>query len=232
MEEYRSPDGGCMRRKFVPIIEKMLGQILVERNIISPMQLQTALDRQKRQKEKCKYIGEILFEMGVSQKWINEALDNYGKRKPIGQIFLDLKILTPEQLQKALEKQNQLAKMAIRRLLGKLLIEMKYITYDENMNVLSKHFIMPIVSLRGFFLLSSLQRAIGEAYAQKHQIVVLDDYAARIKLAFAEPNPFIMDELSRGFAAEKTVEFYLANPLEVDYCLRNKFDPFSASHYR
>jgi hypothetical protein len=221
-----------MRREFVPITEKTLGQILVERNIISPTQLQTALDRQKRQKGKYKYIGEILFEMGVSQKQINESLDIYGKRKPMGQIFLDLKILTPEQLQKALEKQNQLAKMAIRKPLGKLLIEMKYITYEEYLDVLSKHFNMPIVSLGGFFLSSSLQRAIGAAYAQKHQIVVLDDYAARIKLAFAEPNPLIMDEISRSFSREKRVEFYLANPSEVDSCLRKKFDPFSASHYR
>jgi hypothetical protein len=103
----------------------------------------------------------------------------------------------------------------------------KYITYDEYMDVLSKHFNMPIVSLRGFSLSSSLQRAIGEAYAQKHQIVVLDDYAARIKLVFAEPNPFIMDELSRGFPPEKRVEFYLANPFEVDYCLRKRFDPLN-----
>ena len=84
-----------MRRNFIPIIEKMLGQILVERNIISPRHLQMALDRQKKQTGKYKYIGEILIEMGIPQEKINEALDVYDKRKPIGQIFLDLKIITP-----------------------------------------------------------------------------------------------------------------------------------------
>ena len=88
-----------MRKNFNAAIEKMLGQILVERNIISPMQLQVALDRQKKQKGKYKYIGEILIEMGIPQEKINEALDLYHKRKPIGQILLDLKIITPDQLQ-------------------------------------------------------------------------------------------------------------------------------------
>jgi len=87
-----------MRRNFNPIVEKMLGQILVERNIISPRHLQMALDRQKREKGKFKYIGEILIEMGIPQETINETLDVYNKRNPIGQIFLDLKIITPDQL--------------------------------------------------------------------------------------------------------------------------------------
>ena len=116
-----------MKRNFNPTVKKMLGQILVERNIISTIQLQAALDRQKRsQKGKYKYIGEILIEIGVPQEKINAALDDYNKRKPTGQILLDLKIITPDQLQKALERQDQLAKMAIHRPLAKLLVEMGF----------------------------------------------------------------------------------------------------------
>jgi hypothetical protein len=39
--------GTQMKRNFNPTVEKMLGQILVEGKIISPVQLQVALDRQK-----------------------------------------------------------------------------------------------------------------------------------------------------------------------------------------
>ena len=69
-----------------------------------------ALDRQKGEKGKFKYIGEILIEMEIPQEKINEALDVYDKRKLIGQIFLDLKVITSEELQKALEEQTGLAK--------------------------------------------------------------------------------------------------------------------------
>jgi len=59
-----------MRRNFNPIVEKMLGQILFERNIISPMHLQMALNRQKKEKRKFQYIGEILIEMGIPREKI------------------------------------------------------------------------------------------------------------------------------------------------------------------
>jgi type IV pilus assembly protein PilB len=209
-----------MGRNLNPTAEKMLGQILVERNIISPGFLQLALNRQKKEEGKYKYIGEILLEMGVPQQKINEALDGYNKRKPIGQIFLDLKIITPDQLREALEKQSQLAKNAVRKPIGKLLVEMGVTTYNEYMDVLSKHFNMAIVSLRGFSPSTSLQRAIGKAYAQRHQIVVLEDNVTGIKLALAEPDPLVMDEIRRAFRSGKSVEFCLAGLFEIDDCLK------------
>jgi hypothetical protein len=217
-----------MRRNFNPTVEKMLGQILVERDIISPGFLQLALDRQKKEEGKYKYIGEIMLEMGVPQQKINEALDSYNKRKPIGQIFLDLNIITPVQLQEALEKQSQFAKMAVRKPTGKLLVEMGVTTYKGYMDALSKHFNMAIVSLRGFFPSTSLQRAIGKAYAQRHQIVVLEDYVTGIKLALAEPDPLVMDELRRAFPSGKSVEFCLADRFEIEDCLK-EICPFVVS---
>jgi len=203
------------------MVEKMLGQILVERNTISPGFLQLALDRQKKEDGTYKYIGEILLEMGVPQQKINEALDGYNKRKPIGQIFLDLKIITPDQLQEALEKQRQFAKTAVRKPLGKLLVETGVTSYNGYMNAVSKHFNMAIVSLRRFFPSTSRQRAIGEAYAKRHQIVVLEDNVTGIKLALAEPHPLLMDELRRAFPSGKSVEFCLADPFEIENCLKH-----------
>jgi len=203
-----------------PTAEKMLGQILVERSIISPGFLQLALDRQKKEEGKYKYIGEILLEMGVPQQKINEALDGYDKRKSIGQIFLDLKIITPDQLQEALEKQRQFARMGVRKPIGKLLVELGVTNYNGYMEVLSKHFNMTIVSLRGFFPSTSLQRAIGKAYSQRHQIVVLEDNVTGIKLALAEPDPLVMDEIRRAFRSGKSVEFCLAGRFEIDDCLK------------
>jgi hypothetical protein len=219
-----------MTTAFIPINEKLLGQILVDRNIISPTHLQSALDRQK--KGKGKYIGEILLEMGIPQEKINDALDASGKRKRLGEILIDLGVLTPDQLRDALAKQRQLARMAIRRPLGKLLVEMGYTNFEALLTALSKHFNIPTISLRRFYPSPSLQRAVGDAFALKHKILVLENDASKIRLALAEPNPLLLDELRRAFPAGKRVEFCLANPLEMDHCLRQKFDPFFASHYR
>jgi len=210
----------------------MLGQILVERNVISPFRLQAALDRQKGQNGRCKYLGEILLEMGIPQETINEALDAHGKRKPLGAVLVDLGILRPDQLRKALERQAQLAKMGIRRPLGKLLVEMGYARYETLREAFSKHFNMPMISLRTYFPSPSLQRVVGKAYALTHRIVVLENTSTRVRFALAEPNPSIMDELRRAFPPAKRVEFYLASIGEIDFCLNQKFDPFAVSHYR
>ena len=97
---------------------------------------------------------------------------------------------------------------------------MGFTTYEGYMDALSKHFNMAIVSLRGFFASTSLQRAVGKAYAQRHQIVVLEDYSTKIKLALAEPDPLVMDEVRRAFPLRRRVEFYLADRFEIDECLK------------
>jgi type IV pilus assembly protein PilB len=211
-------------------MEKTLGQILVEKNYISPEQLALALSRQKQ--EKGKYLGQILIEMGVSQEKINKALDYFNKRKPIGQILLDLQVITPQQLEEALEKQKQLQKKALRKPLGMLLVEMGYTTYYSYLNALSRHFNMPIVFLKNFLLSSSLQQSIGVRYAQQQRIVVLENSRDKIKLALAEPTNHILNEIRRNFPPNKNVEFYLASPAEIENCLKNYFDPFSLNSYR
>ncbi len=211
-------------------MDKALGQILVEKNVISSEQLALALRRQKQ--EKGKYLGEILIEMGVSQGKINKTLDYFNKRKPIGQILIDLKVITPEQLEEALEKQKQVQKKTFRRPLGMLLVEMGYTTYSNYLNALSKHFNMPIVSLKNFLLSPSLQKSIGERFAQQQRIVVLENSQDKIKLALAEPTNYILDDIRRIFPVNKNVEFYLASPSEIENCLKNYSDPFSLNYYK
>ncbi len=223
---------GPMKEKFIPRTEKMLGQILVERNIISPLRLEAALDQQKGQNGRFKYLGEILLEMGIPQEKINEALDAHGKRKPLGEVLVDLGILRPDQVQKALEKQAFLARMRIRRPLGRLLVEMGYANHETLRRAFSKHFNMPMISLRKFSPSPSLQRAVGKAYALTHRIVVLENNSAKVRFALAEPNLSVMDELRRAFPPGKRVEFYLASPGEIDFCMKQKFDPFAVSNYR
>ena len=212
-------------------MDKSLGQILMEKNLISQTQLDLALRRQKQQKGK--YLGQILIEMGVvSQEKLNRLLDTFNKRKRIGEILLDLQIITSKQLEEALQKQKELLKKGNRKPLGTVILELGYTDYDNYIKALSKHFNMPIVSLEDFFPIPALQKTLGEKYALKHKIVVLESTPARIKLALAEPSPYMLEEIQKALPFGKTVEFYLANPYELDSCLRKKFDPFSLTRYR
>jgi hypothetical protein len=211
--------------------EKTFGQILVEKSIISQNQLDLALRRQKEQKGK--YLGQILIEMGVvSQDKLNKLLNTHNKRKRIGEILLDLQIITPQQLDEALKRQSDMLKKGIRKPLGMVVLDLGYTTYESYLKAISSHFNMPIVSLENFFPTPALQKLLGEKYALKKGIVVLENTPARIKLALAEPTHYTVEEIEKALPFGKVVEFYLANPHEVETCLRKKFDPFALTRYR
>jgi hypothetical protein len=115
-----------------------------------------------------------------------------------------------------------------RKLLGVLLVELGYTTFDQYMEALSKHFNIPLVSLGSFTPQVFLQKAIGERYAQNNKVVVLENSDIKVKVALAEPKQNLIDEIQRIFAGIKSVEFYLAYPLEIDLCLKKLYTPLEA----
>ena len=209
---------------------KALGQILLEKNVISKVQLDLALKRQQEQKGK--YLGQILMEMGVPQSKINQIMDSFSKRKPIGQILIDQGIITAAQLEEILQKQKEMHKKGIRKPLGTLLVDLGYTTYERLIKGLSKHFNMPIVSLQNFFPSESMQKTIGEKFARRNLVVVLENTLSRARLAMADPIPSILEDIKRAFPPGKNLEFFLAYPYEIEACFRKKFDPFSLSRYK
>ena len=149
-----------------------------------------------------------------------------------GKILIDLGIINPRQLEEALQKQKELQKKGIRKLLATIVLEMGFTDYQSYLRALSRHFNMPIVSLETFYPTPTLQRAVGEKYAQKHKIVVLEDTPSRIRLVLAEPTHPILEEIQKSLPLGKRAEFYLADPNEVEFTLRKKFDPFSLTKYK
>jgi hypothetical protein len=210
-------------------INKQLGEILLEKNVISKSQLDAALKKQSR--EKGKYLGQILMEIGVPQEKINQILLYSNKRKRIGQILIELEVITSEELEKVLEKQRQLKEKGTYKPLGMLLVETGYTTYEVYLKALSKHLNMPIASLSTFIPCPSLQRSIGERYAQKNRILVLENNQTVIRVALPEPTAQILDEIRRVLPPWKKVEFHLASPYEVERCFKKKLDPFCATRY-
>jgi hypothetical protein len=219
--EIKSKSGG----------DKTLGQLLVEKGIIGQEQLDQALKIKDEQPGK--YLGEILFEIGVPQEKINRALYYFNKRKSIGEILVDQKLIIREQLEEALSKQKKIKeKWGHTRPLGLLLIEMGYINSRGYLTALSKHFNMPILTMKEYQPNPQLQKVIGERYAMERKIIVLENSAKTIKLVLAEPSTQIMEELQKAVPPGKTMEYYLASYSEIEESLRKVADPFSFTQYR
>ena len=220
-----------MDSKTRPGGDKTLGQILVDKGIIGREQLDRAL--QIKAEQPGKYLGEILFEMGVSQDKINRALYYSNKRKTIGEILVDQKLITPDQLEEALSKQKKIKeKWGHTRPLGLLLIELGYINSRGYLTALSKHFNMPILTMKDYQPNPQLQKVIGERYAMERKIIVLENSAKTIKLVLADPSTQVIEELQKAIPPGKSMEFYLASYGEIDESLRRVADPFSFTQYR
>jgi hypothetical protein len=206
-----------------------IGQILITKKIITEAQLDAALERKKIEPQK--YLVQILCEMGIPQSKLISTLYYHNKRKPVGEILVDMNIISAEQLHKVLLEQKKLRDNRIRKPLATLLADMRLINEDSYVNALSVHFSMPVVSLKNYKVAGTLQKAIGEQYALRHRIVVLEDAPQRVVVALAEPHLFVFEELERGMSSGKQILFCIARSSEIEYCLDSKYDPFSRSRY-
>ena len=209
-----------------PGSENTLGQILIAKGVISQKQLDLALKIKEVQPDK--YLGEILFRIGVPQEKINWALYYFRKRKSIGEVLRDQELISSEQLEEALNKQKNIReKSGHTRPLGLLLIEMGYIDTRGYLTALSKHFNMPILTLKNIEPSSHLQNTIGTHYGREHRIIVLEDSPETIKFVLAEPSMQIMEELEKAVPPGKRIEFYLASHTMVDKCFLKMADQIS-----
>jgi hypothetical protein len=201
-----------MEQKIGTKEKKPLGEILLEKYIITHEMLDLALERQ--QKEGGKYLGQIFLDMGVPQDQLNGILDYFQSRKKIGDILIEDKSIVPSQLEEALQKQRE--QHQSHKPIGRILMELGYVKYEQYMKALSKHFLMQVISLKNFIPSKNLQKMIGEGYARKNKILVLEDSDEKLKLAFPEPSLAVMEDIRRFARLEKRIEFYLAKSSEID----------------
>ena len=149
-----------------------------------------------------------------------------------GKVLVDLGVINSEQLAEALKRQRELKEEGKKKSLGVLLVEMGYTTSKEYLDALSRYFRLPIISLLKFIPSPTVQGLLVERYAQYNKLLVLADYGTEVTLALAEPNPLILEELKKTFKNREKINFYLANPFEMERCYRLYLDPFCANFYR
>ena len=193
-----------------------IGEMLVSKKIITAHDLNEALKRKRR--EPTKYLGQILCEMGLPQSKIMHWIYYSNKRKQIGQILVELNIITEAQLQACLLQQKDLKQQGIFAPLGSVLIKNRVISEESFMIALSAHFSMPIISLKSHTLSPALQKVIGEKYAFRHRIVVISDEPDHVKVALAEPHLEILGYLEKATPRGKHIMFYLARESEIEDC--------------
>lgn len=191
-----------------------IGQILIAKKIITVSDLERAIELKK--KEPDKYLGQILCEMGLPQSKIIKGLHYSNKRKKLGEILVELGIITEGQLIDVLVQQQDLKGKGMHKPLGALLAQNKTISEEHYIRALSAHFSMPVVSLNGHKVAPYLQKVIGEQYALQNRIVVLQNSSAKVTAATAEPDLSVIENLEKAMPKGKYIMFYLARASEIE----------------
>lgn len=125
------------------------------------------------------------------------------ERKRLGDLLVELSIITEEQLMQVLEKQR-----ATKERLGELLIREGFVTEEQLIQVLEFQLGIPHVNLFRFQMDPSIVQLIPEQLARRYFVLAIKKDKNKLTVAMADPLDFYaIDDLrmSTGFAIEPAI---------------------------
>ncbi|HYL92071.1 MAG TPA: type IV-A pilus assembly ATPase PilB [Alphaproteobacteria bacterium] len=123
----------------------------------------------------------------------------------LGDLLVREKIITKDQLEKALRAQKDAGPSAR---LGSTLVQLGFVTDEEVTNFLSRQYGVPAINLQYFEIDSSVVKLIPEDTARRYQILPLSRVGASLTIAMVDPtNVSAMDDIKfmTGFNIEPVV---------------------------
>jgi type IV pilus assembly protein PilB len=123
----------------------------------------------------------------------------------LGDLLVREKVITPEQLERALKAQRESGGTTR---LGSALVQLGYISDEEVTNFLSRQYGLPAINLQYFEIDPTVIKLIPEETAKRYQILPLSRVGAALTIAMADPtNVFAIDDIKfmTGFNIEPVV---------------------------
>jgi len=116
-------------------------------------------------------------------------------RQPLGQILLDKGLVKPEQLERALEEQKR---GNHQKLLGELLVEMRFCTEDQITEALARAYGVPYARVSPRVADPKVIAILPKEFLEKHQVLPLFLVEGTLTVAVSEPaNVFLVEEIER-----------------------------------
>jgi len=127
----------------------------------------------------------------------------------IGNLLVQEKIISQEQLMLALEQQKRSG-----RKLGRVLIENGFVTEEAISETLAKQLKIPYLNLRQYSINLSVARSLPEMQARRFRALLLEDKVSTYLVAMADPTDlFAYDEIVR--LLKRDIDLVLVNENQV-----------------
>ena len=127
----------------------------------------------------------------------------------LGEILIQQKLLTEEQLKSALEEQKKSG-----RRLGRVVIEKGFVTEDQISQALARQLGVPFISLKQFNTKREVTIKLPETQARRFRALVLEDTGRTYKVGMADPTDLTAyDELVR--VLKRDIELAVVSETEL-----------------
>ena len=160
---------------------KKLGELLIEKKLITAGQFAQALETQKV--NPALPLGQLLCQMGFLKSTdLQYVLDHNNKRQKLGEILVAKNLIDENRLKSALEL-SKTQKIP----LGKALIKQNIIQEEQLSRAIACQHDLHFVSLAGIRYDTALANIINASFAQRHRIVPIRCRDNRLTIAMAYP---------------------------------------------
>lgn len=135
----------------------------------------------------------------------------------IGELLLKEKIITPEQLRKAIEEQKIMGGR-----LGSTMVNLGFIKEQELINFLSKQYGVPAVNLHEFEIDPKVSRLVPFEICDKYNAIPINRAGSTLIVAMADPsNIFAIDDIK--FLTGYNVEVVVASEAAIKDAIEREF---------
>ena len=177
------------------ISNRQLGEVLIERGLITSEQLDSALVIQK---QKGGLIGKILVVLGYIKEpdvnlvlTIQKDLEKKGRHIRIGELLIERDLITSEQLEYALKIQKQKG-----GLIGEILVILGYIKEADVALALTSQYGFPYLPLESYEIDPKIIEMIPGNLARQYLLIPIDKLSNNLSIAMSNPlNNRAVDEL-------------------------------------
>lgn len=139
------------------------------------------------------------------------------KRKRLGDLLVEVGLLTMEQLEKALGVQKKTGDR-----IGNILINLGYVTETSMIEVLEFQLGVPHINLSNLTINQEVAASITLALAERYQIIPIEKKGKKIKLAMADPtNFYAIDDVRRVTGCE--IEPLIAAEREIMQAIHQSY---------
>ncbi len=161
--------------------------------------------------------------MDIKSQQENKKTNKYiNKNLPIGEVLLQDKVITEEQLDYALKVQKSRGKR-----LGDMLIELGYVKEDEIAKALGKRLKVDYADLSKFKIKLNALDLLTKTYAEKNKIIPIECNDRIVVIATSDPmNFYLMDDIR--VRTGRNVKFVLSTKTHIDRAISQYYDETSS----